>query len=154
MRGIELLHPKARELAVKLVNECGKRGISIKIGETLRTKAEQDALYAQGRTKPGSIVTRVKYPFSFHCWGIGFDVIAWHDKDKDGVMDGNEIDWSATPYDKIGPIGEKLGLEWGGRFKSFKDRPHFQLPGYDINILIRMYKTPSAFISLWKGKVK
>jgi len=39
-----------------------------------RTKAQQDALYAQGRTTPGDIVTQAPYPRSAHCWGLAVDV--------------------------------------------------------------------------------
>ena len=51
MRDITLCHPRLQLLAGQLVDECNKQGLKIKIGETLRTVAEQDALYAQGRTK-------------------------------------------------------------------------------------------------------
>ena len=57
MRDITLCHPRLQELAAQLINECAANGLKIKIGETLRTVEEQDALYAQGRTEPGSIVT-------------------------------------------------------------------------------------------------
>ena len=50
MRDITLCHPRLQLLAGQLVDECNKQGLKIKIGETLRTVAEQDALYAQGRT--------------------------------------------------------------------------------------------------------
>ena len=53
MRDITLCHPRLQTLAAELTKECEKQGLKIKIGETLRTTAEQDALYAQGRTKPG-----------------------------------------------------------------------------------------------------
>ena len=60
MRDITLCHPRLQTLAAELTKECEKQGLKIKIGETLRTTAEQDALYAQGRTKPGTIVTNAK----------------------------------------------------------------------------------------------
>ena len=75
MRDINLCHPRLQELAKKLVRECTAQGLEIQIGETLRTVAEQDALYAQGRTKPGKIVTNApgKNYSSFHQWGTAFD---------------------------------------------------------------------------------
>ncbi len=63
-------------MAGRLIEECGRQGLQIKIGETLRTAAEQDALYAQGRTKPGRIVTNapgISYS-SYHQWGTAFDI--------------------------------------------------------------------------------
>ena len=60
MRDITLCHPRLQALAAELIRKCADQGLQIKIGETLRTTAEQDALYAQGRTKPGKIVTNAK----------------------------------------------------------------------------------------------
>ena len=75
MRDITLCHPRLQALAAELIKECEKQGLQIKIGETLRTTAEQDALYAQGRTKPGTIVTNAKGSSysSYHQWGTAFD---------------------------------------------------------------------------------
>ena len=75
MRNVSQLHPELQKKVVKLQQECLKAGIKIKIGECLRTVAEQNALYAKGRTAPGSIVTNAKgdsYP-SMHHWGVAFD---------------------------------------------------------------------------------
>lgn len=57
MRDITLCHPRLQKLATELIQKCADQELQIKIGETLRTTAEQDALYAQGRSKPGKIVT-------------------------------------------------------------------------------------------------
>lgn len=96
------------------------------VTETLRTKEEQDELYAQGRTKPGKIVTNAKGGDSFHNYGLAFD-IALIDRGKLNWNTGADInDNDITDFFEIGEIGEKLGLEWGGRWK-FKDMPHFQL---------------------------
>ena len=61
MRDITLCHPRLQKLATELIQKCSAQGLQIKIGETLRTRSEQDTLYAQGRTTPGSIVTTVSY---------------------------------------------------------------------------------------------
>ena len=44
----------------QLLAKCSAQGLAVGLGECFRTVAEQDALYAQGRTKPGSIVTNAK----------------------------------------------------------------------------------------------
>ena len=75
MRDITMCHPRLQELSGRLVEECKKQGLIIKIGECYRTVVEQDELYAQGRTKPGNIVTNARgnsYS-SQHQWGIAFD---------------------------------------------------------------------------------
>ena len=75
MRDITLCHPRIQTLAAELIRKCADQGLQIKIGETLRTTAEQDALYAQGRSKPGKIVTNAKGSSysSYHQWGVAFD---------------------------------------------------------------------------------
>ena len=59
-RDISLCHPELQQKAEKLVSACRGQGLLIGIGECFRTVAEQDALYAKGRTAPGSIVTNAK----------------------------------------------------------------------------------------------
>ena len=121
MRDITLCHPRLQALAGRLVEECNKQGLKIKIGETLRTVAEQDALYAQGRTKPGPIVTNAPGSnfSSYHQWGTAFDFFR-----NDGSGAYNE---SGRFFERVGAIGVALGLEWGGNWKSPVDKPHFQL---------------------------
>lgn len=140
-RDINLLHPELQVKAKQLIQEAAKAGYEIIITQTLRTKAEQDELYAQGRTKPGNIVTQAKYPQSLHCWGVAFDI---------AVVIGGKANWDTKHYDKIGPIGEALGLVWGGRWKNFPDRPHFELPGYSWSNLVKQYGTPENFMKTWK----
>jgi peptidoglycan L-alanyl-D-glutamate endopeptidase CwlK len=115
---IATLHPKVQPYARALVLKAASAGITIKIISGLRTYAEQDALYAQGRTKPGNIVTRVKGGYSNHNFGVAFDV---------GVFDGPKYVPESPRYKAVGAIGLDLGLEWGGNWKDFKDEPHFQL---------------------------
>lgn len=146
MRDITLCHPKLQEKARLLTEVCGKQGLKIQIGETLRSEAEQDALYAQGRTKVGAIVTNAKGSTyrSMHQWGVAFDIYR-----NDGKGSYNDSDGF---FGKVGTIGKTIGLEWGGDWKSIMDQPHFQLPdwGSTPDLLIRQYKTPPAFIKTWK----
>lgn len=121
-RDITMCHPELQEKAQQLIAECKKQGLIVKLGECFRTVAEQDNLYAQGRTKPGNIVTNAKggsYS-SMHQWGAAFDVIR---NDGKGAYNDND-GW----FSKVGRIGKSLGLEWGGDWTSPVDKPHFQLP--------------------------
>jgi len=139
-RDLNLLHPEAKKKALQLIQKCKEAGIDIVITQTLRTKKEQDALYAQGRTKPGRVVTNAKYPESLHCWGVAFDF---------AIMRGKEVIWDISEYAKVGQIGESLGLEWGGRWEKFPDYPHFQLPGYSWQELLKKYGKPLNFVQAW-----
>ena len=135
-----------RELCEIFIAECAKVGLIVGISDTWRSKTEQDALYAQGRTKPGNIVTRCKYPNSPHNWGVAFDIYRKDGKGAYADSDG----WFA----KCGQIGKKLGLCWGGDFKTFVDKPHFELPAYlpknSCKTLIGKYRTPENFKKTWK----
>ena len=50
MRDITLCHPRLQRIASAWIKACATEGITVAISETLRTAAEQDALYAQGST--------------------------------------------------------------------------------------------------------
>lgn len=117
-RELNELHPKLKELAEKLLEACKNQGLNIKIGETYRSVERQDYLYAQGRIRPGSIVTNAKGSSmaSYHQWRLAFDIFQ--------NIKGEEYD--SVILAKVGDIGQKLGLEWGGSWSSFRDTPHFQ----------------------------
>jgi peptidoglycan L-alanyl-D-glutamate endopeptidase CwlK len=150
MRNIALCHPKLQLLAGRLIEECSKQGYKIAIGETLRTVEEQDALYAQGRTKPGNIVTNAQGGSynSYHQWGTAFDIFR-----NDGKGAYNE---SGQFFEKVGAIGASLGLEWGGNWKSIVDKPHFQLPdwGSSTSGIKKVYENPQVFMKTWVKEEK
>ena len=156
MRNVSQLHPTLQKKVVKLQKECLKAGIKIKIGECVRTETEQNALYAKGRTAPGSIVTNAKgnsYS-SMHQWGVAFDFFLDMDVDKDGKKSDDAFNNATKLFNKVGAIGKKLGLEWGGDWKSIKDLPHFQLPywGSTATQLKKKYGTPEKFKETWDNK--
>ncbi|MES2936543.1 MAG: M15 family metallopeptidase [Pseudomonadota bacterium] len=117
-RNIATLLPEVRPLARALVQKAAQNGIQIKVISGTRTFAEQDALFAQGRTAPGPIVTKARGGESNHNFGIAFDV---------GVFEGTKYLDESPRYMAVGALGTELGLEWGGNWESFKDQPHFQL---------------------------
>ncbi len=146
MRNISDLHPYLREKVKQLKSECEKNGLIIGIGECLRTVEEQNKLYAKGRTSAGRIVTNAKGTSfsSMHQWGVAVD---FYRADGKGAYN-TEGDF----FKRVGEIGKKLGLEWGGDWKNPVDMPHFQLPdwGSTTKLLKKQYKTPENFIKTWK----
>lgn len=152
-RDITQLHPRLQEIIPVLKEKCEAAGIKIAIGECLRTVAEQDALYAQGRTAGGSIVTNAKGSTysSMHQWGVAFDFYLAMDIDGDGKTSDDAFNNSEKTFEAVGKIGKALGLEWGGDWKSIKDRPHFQLPdwGSAASKLKSLYGTPEKFFATW-----
>jgi peptidoglycan L-alanyl-D-glutamate endopeptidase CwlK len=115
------VHPTLRAKAVELIKKAHAAGVNILITQGYRSIDEQNELYAQGRTKPGNIVTQVKGGYSYHNYGLAIDFAVY-------AKDGKTINWNVDKdWMKVGEIGESLGLEWGGRWTGFKDYPHFQL---------------------------
>jgi len=115
---IATLLPEVQPYARALVTKAAQTGITIKVISGLRTYAEQDDLYAQGRTKPGKIVTNARGGYSNHNFGIAFDI---------GVFEGSSYKDESPKYKAVGVLGTDLGLEWGGNWKTIQDEPHFQL---------------------------
>ncbi|QIZ69123.1 M15 family metallopeptidase [Geobacillus subterraneus] len=116
------LHPIVADKARKLVRAAHSEGIYIIITQGLRTIEEQNRLYAQGRTKPGRIVTNARGGYSYHNFGLAFDFCVCN------VVNGKlVVSWNLDRrWFRVGQLGRTLGLEWGGDWKSFKDYPHFQ----------------------------
>lgn len=158
-REITKLHPDLQKKIKQLQQECLIKGLKIGIGECLRTVSEQDALYAQGRTTPGSKITNAKGSTysSMHQWGIAFDFfLVDTDVDGDGKTTDDTFNNSTGLFDKVGAIGKSIGLEWGGDWKSPVDKPHFQLPdwGSSATKIKAAYGTPEKFFKTWKTPVK
>lgn len=114
---IATLLPQVRPYARALVNAAANIGITIHVTSGFRTYEEQDALYEQGRSRPGTVVTNARGGYSAHNFGIAFDVT---------VFQGASPKWEGQEYTTIGQIGKEFGLSWGGDFSS-PDQPHFCL---------------------------
>ena len=158
MRNINALHPRLQAIIPKLKEECKKAGIIISIGECVRTVAEQDALYAKGRTAPGSVVTNCKGTTysSMHQWGVAFDFYLSMDVDGDGQTNDDAFNNAKKHFQKVGAIGKSLGLEWGGEWTSIVDMPHFQLPDWGSTALKlkEQFGTPDKFMLSWNNTAK
>jgi peptidoglycan L-alanyl-D-glutamate endopeptidase CwlK len=89
----------------------------------LRTPTEQDALYDQGRTGPGQIVTYARAGYSMHNCGLA-DAVPFLSSDS------GALNWKAnTPqFETMVAALKEQGLVWGGDWIHFKDDDHFQMP--------------------------
>ncbi len=130
---LQLLHPKVRMIFKSFIEECESTfNIILRISQGMRTFAEEDVLYAQGRTTPGKIVTNTKGGESYHNYGLAIDLVEMNSDDK-------EVNWK---YDMsiLLPIAKKHGEEWGGEWVHIKDYPHFQITfGYKWKDLLIKY---------------
>ena len=123
-KNIATLLPKAQEAARQWLATVRQAGIPAVVICGTRTYKEQDALYAQGRTKPGKIVTKARGGYSNHNFGIAWDFAIFEGINEKGGV-GQAL-WNSPLTEKCGEIAESFGLEWGGRWK-FIDKPHIQL---------------------------
>lgn len=129
---IELAHPKVRAELIAILQQAEKALTGewkLRYTWTLRTFQQQNDLFAQGRTRPGRVVTWARGGDSWHNYGLAVDICLVHisgkmvsfdsvaDFDKDGVADWIEVV----------KIFKSFGWEWGGDWDKPKtDLPHFQ----------------------------
>jgi peptidoglycan L-alanyl-D-glutamate endopeptidase CwlK len=118
-RNLDDLLPAVKVRVEKFINSAKDAGIDLLVTSTYRDNESQNALYAQGRTKPGKIVTNAKGGQSFHNYRCAVDVVP--------LLNGKPV-WDAENdiWQKIGDFGIAAGLEWAGNWKRFKEYPHFQ----------------------------
>src|SRR5699024_12775874 len=69
------VHPVVWKYGEDLIRQAYKKGLYIMFSYGNRTAAQQNALYAPGRTKPGKIVTNARSGQSLHNYGVAFDMI-------------------------------------------------------------------------------
>ena len=121
-RNLNDLAPPVKLRVERLMGLCVANNIDLLITSTYRDKDSQDALYAQGRTAPGKIVTNAKGGESYHNYKCAVDVVPLVNGKPD--WDGSHPIWA-----KIGEMGKTAGLEWAGEWKKFKELAHFQYTG-------------------------
>jgi len=141
------LHPKLIQEVVDTITEI-EQGfpptIKVRIVQGLRTIAEQDDLFALGRTKVnpvgksakkpmGNIVTKARGGKSYHNFAVAFDFALMYDKDANGSFE--ELSWDIAKdgdkdglkdWDEVIAAFEAKGWESGGKWRTFKDYPHLQ----------------------------
>jgi peptidoglycan L-alanyl-D-glutamate endopeptidase CwlK len=111
----------------QFIEKCKEAGVDVIITSTYRDFESQNALYAQGRTKPGAKVTNAKAGESFHNFRVAFDFCP--------VVGGKAMWSDIKTFTKCGEIGESIGLAWAGRWSSFKEYAHLQEAGHTLEEL-------------------
>ena len=163
-RRISQLMSDLQQKANQFIADCAEEGVNVLITQGLRTWAEQDALYAQGRTKPGKIVTNAKGGQSYHNFGLAFDICpidangqpiwdtsnkAWAIAKEIGELHEGSIDTRLDPAFVVKVIAQDLDLVLGADWVKFKDIPHYELTGgTPLSILRNLYK-PNDLSACW-----
>lgn len=116
---IATLNPKIIEGTTNFIHRLEKEGIKARVYSGYRTFAKQSELYLVGRDGSGKkTVTNADAGRSYHNYGLAFDLVE---------IKGGKAIWENPNWERIAEIGKNVfGFEWGGDWKNFKDRPHFQ----------------------------
>ncbi len=133
---VQALHPVVRAEVMTIIDEIEAKWpgtMKIRIVQGLRTFDEQAAIYAQGRTKPGPVVSNAKPGQTYHNYGLALDFAIMYDKDANGSFEA--LSWDINyDFDKNGHSDWQEGVKafkshgwvWGGDFRSIKDNPHLE----------------------------
>ena len=121
-RSLDDLIIPAKERVEHFLSLCKDSGIDLLVTSTYRDNESQQALYEQGRTTAGKVVTNAKAGDSWHNWRCAVDVVPMVNGKPD--WDGSHPIWV-----KVGELGQQAGLEWAGEWRTFKELAHFQYTG-------------------------
>ena len=123
---LEGVHPVLVEKVKRILHASAELGHPMLVTDGVRTEAQQQALYAKGRTAPGKKVTnadgvRAKSNHQVKADGFG------HAVDLAFLADGKPSWAEHHPWMLLGAMAVALGLVWGGHWRT-PDRPHIELP--------------------------
>jgi peptidoglycan L-alanyl-D-glutamate endopeptidase CwlK len=135
------LLPKAQTEARRFLQLFKNADKDVRIISGTRTYDEQDALYAQGRTKPGPIVTNAKGGQSNHNFGIAWDI---------GIFNNGSYSQNDEEYISLaGTILPQIHtIEWGGNWHAIIDNPHYQLKAVsdDVATIRGLFESGEVFV--------
>lgn len=113
IKDLSVLHPAFRNKVIKLLKEAKIQGIDLEVTETYRNPERQDFLRQQGFSMLHGGKSKHQHYIAVDVVPVKYGWYMWHDKEL---------------WEKIGKIGENQGLIWGGRWRRFRDYPHFEYP--------------------------
>jgi peptidoglycan L-alanyl-D-glutamate endopeptidase CwlK len=159
LKRIKTAHPFLRSALLCIYMECiallTNPRVKLRFSWVLRTPEEQDALYAQGRTTRGTVVTWVKAWGSFHNYGLAVDIVLLIDKDGNGSFEAaswdvaKDWDGDGVPdWKEVVKVFKKYGWDWGiiNRAGKHIDLPHFQRTfGYSTSELKKLPRDSEGY---------
>lgn len=117
------IHSVVKASILEVIKRAYNEGIYVQVSSGYRSNKEQQALYNQGRTTPGNIVTNARPGQSLHNYGLAIDYFLVSN-------DGSKALWTVNDkWRRVATIAKSLGFEWGGDWKDFVDNPHLQMTG-------------------------
>lgn len=135
------VHPRLAEKIGVIIADFKRAGKDVRVVQALRTFAEQDMLFQQGRSRKGPIVTNARAGQSNHNYGLAVDLCPF--------VDGQPT-WNDTKgFKAIGAAAKAQGLEWGGDWVRMRDMPHVQLNGPAIARCFALFKQ-GGLVRVWQ----
>lgn len=111
--GLARAHPALRPKLEAVDGILAREGLPFARFEVYRSPQTQARALADGRSKAG--------PWrSYHNFGLATDYV--------GVVEGRWSWDSGLPWQRLGEVFEAAGLEWAGRWTTFREMVHGQLP--------------------------
>jgi len=143
-RDISLLKPSVQDMVYQAIAIMKAQSVQYAITSTLRTVAEQQALYAQGR-QPIDVVNELRVKtgmgplgpsdntytvtncdgvktLSNHQSGCAIDIVPLDKNGNPSWPDKSDGQWKI-----ISDIMKIAGFQWGGDWAKFPDYPHYEL---------------------------
>lgn len=125
-RSLSDLRPEFKAQVEGWLKNCELVGLDVLVYCTLRDDEEQAALYAQGRTTPGKIVTKAQPGQSAHNYGLALDFVP--------LLAGKPQWTNWALYDKAIDLAELRGMESLRRSKRFKEYAHLQFTNWKEHV--------------------
>lgn len=122
------IHPALVTRLEKFLKAAWQDGARVIVQEGYRDHKKQDELFKKGG------VTNARGGDSYHNYGLAVDVVFLDEK--------NRLSWSPRhDWKRLGELGKKFGLKWGGDFSKLKDLCHFEYhPKLTIKDLKALYR--------------
>jgi peptidoglycan LD-endopeptidase CwlK len=155
-RDKSLLYPPFARQLVEFESRLADAKLPFFLFMALRTFEDQDELYTQGRTKPGTIVTNARGGDSLHNYGLAADFVL------DGQVEKPGIQWSwniqsdvnadrRNDWLQMAEIAVSCGLEPGWFWKKFPDAPHVQNRyGLTLAEIKEIYRAGHGIKAVWE----
>src|SRR5258705_168085 len=134
------VHPILASKVKAICTMYDDHGATLEVVQGLRTFAEQDALFAQGRTTPGKRVTNARGGQSNHNYGLAVDLCPF-------LAGQPRWTWDEG-FNEIGELALKVGLEWGGSWHNLVDKPHVQIANFPLSLCQSLYKQ-GGLVKVW-----
>lgn len=152
-RDPDLLFPPMRQRLVSALGEAHARGLMAYPFEGYRVTPRQVWLYAQGRTRPGPVVTNARPGWSWHEYGVAVDLVFDGDE-RPGIQwswDGDYVGTREADYRRVGEVMMRHGFEWYGHpGADFFEMPHFQMTWGLTVVQARKLMETGGLAAVWE----